>query len=208
MTNGELDEEGEALNRFRTLHVAGVILFASQLAANSPPIRQFHDTQIPLIFVDPIIKPPKESVCVDRATGMKEAVLHLFELGHRHIATVGLSGEGSYTRSRLKGVNAAYEERGLDASKFLKRIEMPLSEDSHYELGRKSAEILWNHAARPTAVLALNDRVAIGLISGLRALGVRVPEDVSVVGYDNMEVGLFVRPQLTTIDAQPDELVK
>jgi len=90
ITNGERQEEGEALSRFRTLHAAGVILFASQLSPHSPPVRQFHETQVPLIFVDPMTRPPKGSLCVDRSTGMREAVLHLFDLGHRHITALGL----------------------------------------------------------------------------------------------------------------------
>jgi LacI family transcriptional regulator len=53
----------------------------------------------------------------------------------------------------------------------------------------------------------MNDRVAIGLIDGLRALGVRVPKDLSIVGYDNMEIGAFLAPKLTSIDARPDELI-
>jgi len=57
-------------------------------------------------------------------------------------------------------------------------------------------------------VLAWNDRVAIGLLDGLREMGVNVPADLSIIGYDNMEVSAFTSPPLTTIDARPDELVQ
>lgn len=209
ITNGERQEEGEALSRFRTLHAAGVILFASQLSPHSPPVRQFHETQVPLIFVDPMTRPPKGSLCVDRSTGMREAVLHLFDLGHRHITALGLTGESHYTRSRLKGIADAYEERGLNPIKLVRQIALPSCGGSFYEQGRASAALVWGKVAqkRPTALLTVNDRVAIGVMEGLRELGVRVPEDLSIIGYDNMEVTAFLSPQLTTIDAKPDELV-
>ncbi|MEI6562050.1 MAG: LacI family DNA-binding transcriptional regulator [Verrucomicrobiota bacterium] len=207
MTNGERMEEGEALSRFRTLHAAGVILFASQLTPRCTPVRQFHETGIPLIFVDPMTPPPKGSLCVDRSVGMREATLHLLELGHRHIATLGLTGESRYTRSRRKGVAEAYEERGLNPARFVREIALPESTDSFYARGRASAALVWNNPVRPTALLAVNDRVAIGLLDGLRELRVRVPEDLSVIGYDNMEMTAFLSPQLTTIDTKPDDLI-
>lgn len=214
ITNGDRQEEAETLNRFCTLRAAGVILFASQLSANSPPVRQFRTTGIPLIFVDPLTRPPKGSLYVDRAAGMRDAVRHLFELGHRHIATLGFEPENRYSQTRLKGIMAAYEERGLDHDKFVWQVELVDPDGSYYEQGRNSAALLcreWggeNRNVRPTAVLTLNDRVAIGLMDGFRELGIRVPEDISVIGYDNMEVGAFVSPQLTTIDAKPDELIR
>jgi len=211
ITNGNRQDEAETLERFRTLQTAGVISFASQLGADTVHIRQFQQTGIPLIFVDSMVKPPKGSLCVDRSIGMRDAVRHLFELGHRQIATLGLTTESRYSRSRLKGVAAAYEERGWNPEDFTHQVILPHVE-SPYEAGRKSAALVWQQRARkahrPTAVLTLNDRVAIGLIDGLHALGVQVPKDLSVIGYDNMEVGAFMSPRLTTIDAQPDALVK
>lgn len=214
MTNGDIQEEAEALSRFRVLRAAGVILFASQLAANSEPVRQIQDAQIPLVMVDPVTGLSAESVCVDRAVGMREAVHHLFELGHRHIATLGIWDRNMYGRRRLEAVANAYSERGWNPAEFVHRINLTnANEGFYYEPGRKSAEEVCNFrigsdkAKRPTAVLAVNDRVAIGLIDGLRTLGVRVPEDISVIGYDNMEVGAYLSPQLTTIDAHADALV-
>ena len=214
MTNGEPREEAEALNRFRVLRTAGVILVASQLASRSQPVRQFCETGIPLVLVDPISAPPKGSLCVDRTTGMKQAIHHLFDLGHRHIAVIGLTGEGRYSKLRLKSIDAAYAERGWKAADLARQVPIHTGGTSHYQSGWDSAMATWrdgsDHAAapRPTAALALNDRVAIGLIDGLRELGLRVPEDVSVIGYDNMEVSAFVTPKLTTIDCESDQLVE
>lgn len=209
LTNDEALEEAEALNRFRTLAASGVILFASRLESRGAPMKAFREAGIPLVSVDPMGAPPKGSLCVDRSAGMREATLHLFELGHRHVATLGLNSESRYTRDRLHGIASAYETRGWNPARHIRQFAAP--DGSIYESSRAKAAEIWRAAQTGhgfTAVLAINDRAAIGLIDGLRALGVRVPEDLSVVGYDNMEVGAYITPRLTSIDAKPDELVR
>lgn len=211
LTNGDRQEEAETLNRFRTLHATGVILFASQLEDGGTPIQAFLKTGIPLVSVDPITVPIQGSLCVDRAPGMREAMRHLFELGHRRVATLGLDTEGRYFANRMEGVKAAYRERGWNSSREIHILKKPDSGVSDYQNGLESAPQVWEMARKGrgfTAVLAINDRAAIGLIDGLRTLGIRVPEDLSVIGYDNMEVGAYMSPRLTSIDAQPDELVR
>lgn len=227
ITNGDKREEADTLGRFRVLRAAGVVLIASRLAAGNVTIRQLREEGIPLVNVDPMAAPPRESFSVDRAAGMKEAVHHLLDLGHRSIAIAGISGQSRYSQARLEGVSAAFAERGLDAAQMAQTIrQLPLPEGnsrdadnfglSLYETGRRTAAAFCKNGpvntarpsrSHPTAVLALNDRLAIGLIDGLRDLGLRVPQEVSVVGYDNMEAGAFFSPRLTTIDIRPDELI-
>ncbi|MEI8233361.1 MAG: LacI family DNA-binding transcriptional regulator [Verrucomicrobiota bacterium] len=215
MTNGNAQEELATLSRFRELRVAGVILVASQIPPANAAIQQFLKSRTPLIQIDPMMEPPAGSICVDRGKGMKEAVRHLFDLGHRHIATLGFSRGCWYSQQRLQAILATYQEQGIKPQKYLHLIGLPWEEGSFYQRGRDIAATVWAHpcgtrrnAQSPTAVLALNDRLALGFIDGLRALGARVPEDVSVIGYDNMEVGAFVSPRLATIDARPDELIR
>ncbi len=216
MTNGDVREEAEALGRFRLLCAAGVILVASKLPSKSGPIRQLHEAQVPLVLMDPMIKPPKGSICVDRTEGMRQAMRHLLDLGHRRVATLGFTApdESRYTRMRVEGIATACRESGLPMERIVLPIDPPAGESSHYAFGYACAAAQFAAPAksgkksrRPTAVLVINDRVAVGLIDGLRRLGIRVPEEVSIVGYDNMEMGAFLSPRLTTIDAQPDELV-
>ncbi|MDD5351133.1 MAG: LacI family DNA-binding transcriptional regulator [Chthoniobacteraceae bacterium] len=207
ITNGDLQEEAQAFDRFRNLRAAGVVSFASQLTARHPRVRSITEAGIPLVFVDPTIRPPKGSVCVDRSTGMQEAVEYLFSLGHRHITTLGLGPDGHYSRDRMQGISHAYAAHGWEARHFVRQVPLANEGLSHYANGRASAAAVWNANFHPTAVLTVNDRVAIGLMDGLRSLGVRVPEDLSLVGYDAMEVGAFLSPRLTTIDARPDELI-
>jgi len=213
MTHGDLREEVTILNRFRVLRAAGVILVASRFTPDNLSLRRFQETQTPLILLDPLMYPLEDSIHVDRSVGMKEAVEHLFDLGHQYITALGIGNSDLYSASRQRGIEAAYEERGWDPAKFVRHIPLPTPATTYYEMGRRSAPWVWNPAAknhpdRATAILAWNDRVAIGLLDGLREMGVRIPEDLSVIGYDNMEVSAFTSPPLTTIDARPDELVR
>ncbi|XHR30188.1 MAG: LacI family DNA-binding transcriptional regulator [Chthoniobacteraceae bacterium] len=211
VTNGDVNEEAETLNRFRTLHAAGVILFASRLSSRSGPVRAVHESGIPLISVDPVVPLAKGSISVDRSIGTREAVEHLFELGHRRVIALGLEHAGFYTSSRLAGIASAYQARGWNAERNICKLPLPAQIDSAFAQGFEVAGAVWEKAREEggyTAVMALNDRVAIGLVDGLRALGVRVPEDLSLVGYDNMDVCSYMLPRLTSIDAQPDELVR
>jgi DNA-binding LacI/PurR family transcriptional regulator len=210
MTHGDLREEVTILNRFRVLRAAGVILVASRFTPENLSLRRFQETRIPLILLDPLAYPLQDSIRVDRSVGMKEAVKHLLRLGHRHITALGIGNSDLNGASRRKGMEETLVEEGLDPATFLHHIPLPSPSSTYYEMGRLSAPLVWNKDQRnhSTAVLAWNDRVAIGLMDGLRAMDVRVPEDLSLIGYDNMEVSAFTSPALTTIDAQPDELVR
>ncbi len=211
VTNGDVQEEAETLNRFRTLHAAGVILFASRLESHGASIRAFDQSGVPLVSVDPFVAPTEGCVCVDRAAGMREAVAHLFNLGHRRVLALGFGEGDRYRASRLAGVAAEYKAAGRDFERDVCRLSLAWEVKSSYRQGLEAAPAVWRTACKGegcTAVLALNDRVAIGLIDGLRTLNVRVPGELSVIGYDNMEVGQYFLPRLTSIDAQPDALVK
>lgn len=213
MTHGDLREEVTILNRFRVLRAAGVILIASRFTPENLSLRRFQESQIPLLLLDPLMYPLPGSVRVDRTVGTQEAVRHLFELGHRYIMALGLGNNDLYSVSRQRGIESVYAERGFDPAHYLRHVPLPSNYKTCYEAGRSSAPLVWNPTMktqpnRSTAVLAWNDRVAIGLLDGLREMEVRVPEDLSIIGYDNMEVSAFTSPPLTTIDAQPDLLVQ
>ncbi len=207
MTDGDTATEVETLDHFRLLRAAGVVTLASQLSPKSEAVHRLKETRIPLLLVDPVVAPTPGGLGINRASGMREATRHLLDLGHRRIATLGIDSESFYTHSRFEAIREVLQPRGLEA----KRIPLP-ARASCYEAACNGAEVLFpggrRSAESPTAILAVNDRVAMGLIEGLRVLGLRVPEDVSIIGYDNMEAAAFIAPKLTTIDPCPDELIK
>lgn len=131
---------------------------------------------------------------VDNVAGAYEAVNHLINLGHSNI--VFLNGPSFYTNST---------DRFIGYKKALKEAGIPFKEQYVIEgnYGRKSGyeatEKLLTLSGKPTAVFAANDRMAAGLIQGLKQKEVRIPEDMSVVGYDDSDTAVLIEPRLTTV---------
>jgi LacI family repressor for deo operon, udp, cdd, tsx, nupC, and nupG len=134
------------------------------------------------------------SVRSDNVQGARLAVRHLYDLGHRKIAHVTGPQDNVLTHARRQGM---FEERarlGLPA-----REEWIIRGDFSLDSGRLAGERILVMQDRPTAVFCASDQVAFGLISTLAANGVRVPEDISVVGFDDIDLSEHYVPPLTTI---------
>ncbi|MGW9237204.1 LacI family DNA-binding transcriptional regulator [[Kitasatospora] papulosa] len=130
-----------------------------------------------------------------QGAGIREAVGHLLELGHRRVAYVAGPAELLHTRLRLAAFDEALEEAGLSPvavrhSDFTERAAVDVTEE------------LLALPGRPTALVFPNDSMAVCGIGTAQRSGLRVPDDLSVVGYDNLSLGRWVHPRLTTVDQQ------
>ena len=140
---------------------------------------------------------PAPSVTVDNAGGAEKAVRHLAELGHTKIGHITGPRGNILTTTRLQGFRAGLKAMGLTV-----REDYILPGDFNLEAGKLAAEIWRTMKDRPTAMFCASDQQAFGFISQLSRQGFSVPEDVSVIGFDDIEVSGFFVPALTTI-SQP-----
>jgi LacI family transcriptional regulator len=135
------------------------------------------------------------AILPDEERGGREAAQALLELGHRDIAY--LTGKPSQwaTKARLRGFRAALSGAGLDP-----RNQTVLSGNYHADSGYDLVRTLLRSNRLPTAIMCGNDRMAVGAILGLLEAGVRVPQDVSVMGYDDQfQLAAEIRPALSTV---------
>ena len=131
------------------------------------------------------------SVAVDRITGTKKVIEHLVELGHRRIAHVTQLMDGM---DRLDGYRAALQQHNIPINEAL-----IVKCDGGIIGGIKAAPYLLDLPQPPTAIFCFNDLTAIGVINALRERGLNVPRDISVVGFDDLEMSTYYHPALTTV---------
>jgi LacI family transcriptional regulator len=137
---------------------------------------------------------PFPSVQVDNFSAAREATSHLLNLGHRHIAFI--SGPPSLTsvQDRLSGYKASLEERRISEDDSL-----ICDGDFEAESGYSATLSLLQEEPRPTAIFAANDRMAISAMAAAADLGLHVPDDLTVIGFDDIVTASIVRPALTTV---------
>lgn len=149
----------------------------------------------PTVFIGEVDQVVSDHVWVDNVTASRQLTEHLIDLGHRRIAILGVM-RSETSRLRLKGYRAA-----LRGAKIARDPALEIPNHEWYPAGSSAALITYlERHELPEAVVCMTDSIAIGALSALWTLGCRVPEDISVVGYDNIADGAFAVPPLTTID--------
>jgi LacI family transcriptional regulator len=196
------EREAAQIEALLRLRVDGLIWIPTDVPSgegrSEPPVRP----DVPTVQVDRALSGPAEGYDVivsDNAAGGALAADHLLALGHRRVAVVSGRHEHLHARQRLAGARRRLEESGVD---------LPASwvayTDFSYGAGADAAArwLALPEQERPTAIVAGNDRTAIGVLSAAAQAGVGVPEQLSVVGFNDVPQAAFTVPPLTTI-AQP-----
>jgi LacI family transcriptional regulator, galactose operon repressor len=178
----------------RQLDAAVLVAVDGPTLANLDPA----DVPCPLVGVDTAC--PIE-VRTDSARGIVLAVEHLAALGHRRIAFAGAQRSTVAGGERLRGFDAAVAALGLDRDERL-RHEGDFSRAG----GHAAATALLALDPRPSAIVAVSDLVAAGVCAAAAAGGLRIPHDLSVTGFDDLEVAQLLSPPLTTVRQDPDAL--
>lgn len=183
--------------------VDGVIVATA--SDDDPALATLRKAKLPLVLVNRALASGEVAAVVsDDELGMALAVEHLAALGHAQIAHLAGPQSLSTGVGRLRGLQAALAARGL--------VPAPVAECSAYsrEAGRTGCEQLLAQRAQPskgfTSIVAANDLLALGAYDALAAAGLRVPQDVSVVGHNDMPLVDLIAPPLTTIRIQHFEM--
>jgi LacI family transcriptional regulator len=164
-------------------------------------VRQLHGTGFSLVLVD--MRPPirdVDAVVCDDAVGAYEATRHLVKLGHRRIALIRGPARHPFSRALTRGYRRALHEAGMPIREG-NVVEAPLRPEGGYE----AAEALLKGLSRPTAIFS-NDDVAIGALRAIHDRGLAVPDDIALVGYDDIEYAAHTTPPLTTVAVPKEEM--
>lgn len=149
---------------------------------------------IPFVVFDLAADLPDDAPYVGATNwlGGRSATRHLLELGHRRIAMITGPDRLLCCRARLDGYRAALEASGLTVD-----ADLVLHTDLNHDGGRAAAGTLLDRTHRPTAIFAANDALAVGTYRAARERVLRIPEDLSVVGFDDLPVVSWIDPPLT-----------
>ncbi len=198
----------ESVKQMLAMRVAGLAILTSEYEEAAYDLLRTSNT--PCVFLD-VAKPAKNigNIRVNTKMGMVHAVSHLVELGHRDILFIRNSQKCAGAPPLLSHF---YRNQGFAAA-LRGRPAAPVNSQIVDVAGpgtQAGLEAIRGLAARRnfTAVVAITDMVALGAYRGLQEAGLRIPEDVSVIGFDNTFFGEFLNPPLTTIDIPRDELSK
>lgn len=172
----------------------GVVLVFSALSAESK--QKLRSRGVNFVVVDPAGQPDADVASIGSAnwSGGFAAAQHLIELGHRRIGMISGPEDMLCSVARVDGYRSALERAGISFDPELLRVG-----DFHVTGGQRGAEELLTLAHPPTAIFAGSDLQACGVYEAARLLGRRVPDDLSVVGYDDLRLARWVGPPLTTI---------
>jgi DNA-binding LacI/PurR family transcriptional regulator len=204
-TFGGFEEEVQALRMFEQNRVEGIILNAAEAAPNNEAdtiIGRFQTRNVPVILAGRSAKNlAADEIVIQNREGTERATNYLIKTGHTRIAFVGYSPQVLASRERFDGYKSALEKaRGT--------LENALVSEGAFttESGLQQTTRLLQLPNPPTAIVAHNDLVAIGALRACQNARLKVPEQVAVVGFDDIPLAQLVTPMLTTL-RQPQEVI-
>ena len=193
-TGHEHDREVSLIDRLMHGLTDGALIILPE--ESSEELERLQNEGYRFVVIDPLepLNDRIPSVSAAHASGADQAMKHLLGLGHRRIGAITGPAGWVATEDRRRGYHAALAEAGIPA-------EPALEVEADFEIvdGVKAGGTLLDLPEPPTAIFAFNDNIAIGVMQAARARGVRVPEDLSVVGFDDVEPATIVTPMLTTV---------
>jgi DNA-binding LacI/PurR family transcriptional regulator len=184
-------EKSQVANLFNQRQVDGLIIVAIPLDALEKS--GLEKRKIPLVLIS-THSPQFNCVYADNIEGAVCATQHLIGLGHRRIAIINGVMSGSDAQERFKGYKEALVKNNIEYRQELVRVGNFRQEEAY-----KAMEELLGLKPPPTAIFAANDLMAIGAMKAIKEKGMHIPQDISIVGFDDIDLASFIDPPLTTI---------
>ncbi len=194
-SNENAEHEAELIRQLASFKIDGLLISVSGQTRYEGAFDILKQKEIPVVFFDrvlPNIDAPK--VIVDEFQSAFTAVEHLIHCGHKRIAHLGGPPHLSISKDRLNGYLAAMKKHKVAVNK-----KLILACENFEEDALKNIQRLFSKKPFPDAVFAINDASAVILIKYLNRKGIRIPEEVAVIGFNNDHISEIVEPALTTI---------
>jgi LacI family transcriptional regulator len=199
-TNHDSNMEKQSVRLLRSRQVDGIILSFDQ--ANKDELERLKAERFPVVQIyRKSASSAISTIAIDNVGSGYNATRYLLELGHRRIGHISTGSTTQSGHERLDGYSAALKEAGISFDEDLVRFG-----ENSVASGAACMEAFLKMADRPSAIFACHDVMAVGAYEAIYNAGLRIPEDVSVVGHDNLEMSRIVRPKLTTVDTRKDQL--
>jgi len=187
------EREMKVVQSFEERRVDGILVLASRVGSVYMPM--LAQMKIPIVLINS--QHPGEfiySVSIDNSAGARAATRFLIQLGHKRIGYVGDRAGTPSSATRLAGYRLALERANIP---FLQ--ELTAEGDVHPEGGLRATQRLLSLPDRPTAIFCYNDMTAMGALNAAWQIGLRIPEDISIIGFDDLAIASYTIPPLTTV---------
>jgi LacI family transcriptional regulator len=205
----EVESEIAVIEAFHRQRVAGVVVASLPTPQTDKVLARLAAHRLPLVLVGRTLDHAHvDSISANFRRGGQLATQHLIDLGHRRIAFVGAQLSEAERVQRLRGYLDALEQAGLPVRPEYVVGNPRLGPSPRYSTqltGYQGGQQLLRVQPRPTAIFARNDNTALGALQALKEAGLRVPEDVSLAGFDNIPLAPVMTPALTTVSQPTDE---
>jgi len=203
-SHSDISIERHHIEMLRSKGVDGIIFTSAHI--EDPNIIALAHESFPIILVNrrtynPLVKEKIDYVGIDNILGGFMAVEHLIKIGHRRIGIIGGSNESSVGHERVEGGKRALKAYGIE-----EKEDYFLDGDFLRESGYKGAKKFMSMLEPPTAIFATNDYMALGAMHSILEEGLRIPEDIALIGFNNIEFSSLRGIELTTIGQKKYEM--
>lgn len=190
-SDDDIDKQLRYLRVLLERRIDGLIV--ATVASDAAFAEALANLRVPLVLVDRSLDGvDADQLRVDHEQGAYLATRHLLELGHRRIVCIGGPASTQVAQLRAAGYQRALAEAGIEAQAV---VDCPFTSPA----GHATAQTLLSAELRPTAIFAGNDMIALGVLRAAAERGLQVPQQLSVVGFDDIEVSRYLHPALTTV---------